>query len=99
VGFRTKKKKRRADVVIVLQEPGGPDIVKIEFQVKAGDPNRYITTEELESSFELLEYNYTDFLIILSFSDLSSSVKNRLEKYIGRYNITATDLSVEQQAY
>lgn len=97
--FRTKKKKRRADVVIVLQEPGGPDIVKIEFQVKAGDPNRYITTEELESSFELLEYNYTDFLIILSFSDLSSSVKNRLEKHIGRYNITATDLSVEQQAY
>lgn len=97
--FKTKSKKRRADVIIVLQVPGGPEIVKIEFQVKAGDPNREITGEELESSFELLEYDYTDFLIILSFSDLNSLVKNRLERFIGRYNITATNLSDEQQAY
>ncbi len=67
--------------------------------MKAGDPNRKITFEELESSFELLDYNYTDFLIILSFSDLSSIVKKRLERYFGRYNITATNLSEEQQAY
>ncbi|MFW9971978.1 MAG: P-loop NTPase fold protein [Candidatus Odinarchaeota archaeon] len=97
--FKTKSKKRKADVLITLQEPGGPDFVKIEFQVKAGDPNREITYDELESSFELLKYNYTNFLIILSFSELNSLIKSRLEKYSGRYNITATNLSEEQQAY
>ncbi len=97
--FKSRSKKRKADVIIVLQEPGKPDIIKIEFQVKAGDPSREITYEELESSFNLLEYNYTDYLIILSFSDLSSLVKKRLENYTGRYNITAVNLSEEQRAF
>ncbi len=97
--FKSKSKKRRADVIITLQEPGGVNLVKIEFQVKAGDPMRKITTEEMESSLELLKYNHTDFLVLLSFSDLSSRVKERLEQYEGRYNLTATNLSKEQQAY
>lgn len=97
--FKSKSKTRKADVLVVLQEPGGADIAKIEFQIKAGDPNREITYDELESSFDLLENNFIDFLIILSFSDLNTSVKKRLERFSGRYNITAANLSTEQQAY
>ena len=97
--FKTKSKKRRADVYIELQKLGGVDTTRIEIQVKAGDPNREITRDELESSFDLLEYNHIDFLIIVSFSELNSNTKKNLEKFRGRYNITATKLSSEQQAF
>lgn len=82
IKIKTDDTKRKPDVLVILQENLGSEFRRaIEFQVKAYGQNSKVNLEHIESSIELFEKNYTDFIyFIITGSGLDSNAENLVKK-------------------
>ncbi|WP_457559020.1 ATP-binding protein [Candidatus Harpocratesius sp.] len=74
--------KRRPDVLVrILGNLGAEFRRNIEFQIKAYGDNAFVDLNEIESSIELFQYQYTDFIyFIITGKGLSPKAKEKIQE-------------------
>jgi hypothetical protein len=97
-GFQSPEQLRIADVIVEFQSLKSFRQYRIEVQVKIKESDP-VTLSELESSIDLLRFNITQYLIIMSFTSIDAPAMRALGDFPERVLYTTSALSLEQQAY